>query len=166
MAVPKVFLRTPFNYDTNQASDESGLECKDASLARQSFAEECDINTIVRRFNLTGALPDNVRYPTSGDFEGVFDFKSAMDVVVAAQQAFAQLPADTRARFLNDPARMLDFVSKDENAEEAIRMGLAVPRKVAPAAPAEGGATPPAPPPPSPSGGAAGAPVAGSATAA
>ena len=44
-----VFLRAFNNYDMGAVSDETGLRCEDASLTKQSFAEECDINTIVRK---------------------------------------------------------------------------------------------------------------------
>ena len=43
-----VFVRSGNNYDMQAVSDETGLLCEDASLAKQSFAEECDINKIGR----------------------------------------------------------------------------------------------------------------------
>ena len=42
--------------DMDEASVEAGLECKDDSLAVQSQRDEADINTIVRRFGLSGEL--------------------------------------------------------------------------------------------------------------
>ena len=77
----EVFVRSPYNYDAELVSDETGLDCLDVSLTKQSFVEECDINTIVRRFGLTGELPDGVRAPTFGDFTEVVDFKTACDAV-------------------------------------------------------------------------------------
>ena len=50
----KVFCRSEYNYDRDKVSEETGLNCKDLSLAKQSFADECDINNIVKRFGLTG----------------------------------------------------------------------------------------------------------------
>ena len=41
------FIRSPFNYDTDEASNETGLVCDDESLAVQSERDECDINIIV-----------------------------------------------------------------------------------------------------------------------
>ena len=79
-----VFLRTPYNYDVDAVSVASGLKCEDATRTQQQFAEEADINTIVERFNLTGQLPQDVRPPQYADFEGVFDFKSAMNAIRAA----------------------------------------------------------------------------------
>ena len=120
-----VFVRSEYNYDTDQASLESGLSCDDPSLTHQSFAEECDINTIVRRFGLTGELPTALRLPTYQDFEGVFDFQTAMHAIMQAEDAFMALPADLRARFGNDAARFVDFCSAPENADELVRLGLA-----------------------------------------
>lgn len=124
-ALRKVFVRTPYNYDTRKASLESALFCKDDSLASQASKDECDINVIVRRFGVTGQLPRGARLPTYGDFEGVFDYGSALRVIRAADAAFMSLPADVRARFLNDPARFVDFCSDPANLPEMRKLGLA-----------------------------------------
>jgi len=92
MAIAKVFVRSPYNYDVAAASRESGLECLDESLAVQSEAEDADINTIVKRFGLTGQLPENVRVPLASDFTEAMDFKSAMNAIRAAQESFAEMP--------------------------------------------------------------------------
>ncbi|WNK13940.1 MAG: internal scaffolding protein [Microvirus sp.] len=126
MAIREVFLRTAFNYDMDAASDEDSLRCEDVSLAKQSFAEECDINTIVRQFGLTGKLPDeSVRVPQFGDFDGIFDFHSAMNAIVRAEESFDRLPADVRYRFHNDPGAFVEFAVKPENLPELRKMGLA-----------------------------------------
>ena len=120
-----VFLRSAYNYDTDKVSLETGLECDpDDNRTQQQFAEEADINTIVARFGLTGELPDVVRVPQSGDFTGVSDFQSAMQAVRAAEEGFMELPAALRARFQNDPQRLLEFMEDDRNKDEAIKLGL------------------------------------------
>lgn len=129
-----VFLRSPYNYDMDDVSRETGLACDDDSLAVQSALEESDINTIVRRFGLTGELPGDVAMPQSGDYSGVGDFHSAMNVVRQAQEEFLRVPADIRARFLNDPQRFTDFFNDPDNQEEAIKLGLAT-RKPVPVPP-------------------------------
>jgi len=121
------FVRSAFNYDTDAASAESGLVCEDKSLAKQSFADECDINTIVKRFNLTGQLPENVRPPSYADFDDVMDYHSAMNAVRAAEESFYAMPADLRFRFNNDPGAFVDFCSDRENLDEMRKLGLAVP---------------------------------------
>lgn len=130
--VTKVFLRTPYNYDMNEASDESALRCEDESLAVQSARDETDINTIVKRFGLTGELPGDVDMPLSGDYTGIGDFHDAMNVVRQAQEEFLRVPADIRARFQNDPQLFSDFFHDPVNQDEAIRLGLAT-RKPVPA---------------------------------
>jgi len=118
------FLRTPYNYDVDLVSDETGLKCKDPSLAQQNFKDESDINYIVRQFGLTGELPSQTISPQYGDFTGVLDYHSAVNAVLAAQDEFMDLPAQIRARFNNDPAHLIDFLGNDENREEAIKLGL------------------------------------------
>lgn len=118
------FFRSGFNYDRDAVSDETGLACLDVSLAKQSMAEDTDINVIVRRFGLTGALPQSVRMPTYSDFTTVIDFQTAMNAVVQAREAFDRMPADVRYRFHNDPQEFVGFCSDDRNAAEAERLGL------------------------------------------
>lgn len=125
-----MFLRTQFNYDTDKASLESGLTCEDKSLTRQSEAEDADINTIVKRFGLTGELPDNFRSPTYADFDEVTDFHTAMNAVRAASESFMTLPPDLRSRFDNDPQKLIAFVGDKTNRQAAIDMGLIPPPPV------------------------------------
>jgi phage internal scaffolding protein len=118
------FLRTPYNYDTDAASNESGLHCEDASLAQQHYKDECDINNILKQFNITGQLPEGALSPQYGDFTGIGDYHSALNRVIAAEDEFMALPADLRARFENDPAQLIEFLDKSENIDEAIKLGL------------------------------------------
>jgi len=120
-------LRTGFNYDTNIASDASGLKCEDVSLTKQSDAEAADINTIVRRFNISGMLPVQELPPQFGDFTDVVDFQTAMNAVVLARETFEALPADLRSRFHNDPVEFVDFTDNKDNLDEMRKLGLAKP---------------------------------------
>lgn len=126
-----VFLRTAYNYDMNQVSDETGLRCDDPSLTQQQFKEEADINTIVDRFLRSGVLPTPVNMPQYVDYEGVFDFQSAMNVVRAADENFMRLDAKVRARFNNSPQEFLEFFADPANTDEAVRLGLAIPQQPA-----------------------------------
>jgi len=118
------FLRTPYNYDLDAASNESGLHCEDATLTQQHFKDECDINNILRQFNITGQLPQQTLSPRYGDFTGISDYQTALNQVIAAEDEFMRLPADLRARFDNDPAQLIDFLEKSDNKDEAIKLGL------------------------------------------
>ena len=131
MKVEIPFLRTPFNYDRDLASEESGLKCEDDSLTQQQFKDEADINTIVDRFLKSGVLPNAVNMPQYVDYEGVFDFQTAMNAVRQADENFMRMDAKVRARFNNSPQEFLQFFADPANTEEAIRLGLAVPQAVA-----------------------------------
>lgn len=121
----KIFVRSPFNYDMDEVSLLTGLECKDPSLAVQSASNETDINVIVSRFGLTGQLPVGLSVPSFQDFEDI-DLRMVMDNIKEAGDAFAELPADVRKRFGNDPEEFVMFCSKAENADELVKLGLAV----------------------------------------
>lgn len=111
------FVRSAYNYDTDQASFVSGLACSDPSLAIQSQADEANINTIVRRFGVTGLLPESFKVPEYGDFEGPSSYHEAMTYVVEAQGAFSALPAAMRAEFNNDPGEFLAYMEDPDNRE-------------------------------------------------
>jgi len=126
-----MFIRSLFNYDRDAVSFDSGLVCEDESLALQSAKDESDINTIVRKFGLTGELPNDLKMPQSGDFTDVPDFHTAMNLVRSAQEEFLRVPAEIRARFNNDPQRLMSFIEDDSNRDEARKLGfLADPVKV------------------------------------
>jgi len=118
------FLRTMYNYDRDAASNESGLACEEPSLTQQHFKDETDINNILRQFNITGLLPEQPLSPRYGDFTGIGDYHGALNAVIAAEDQFMALPANLRARFENDPAQLIDFLSDENNRSEAEKLGL------------------------------------------
>lgn len=119
-------MKLKMAYDNHDdASIETGLMCMDKSLAQQQFLEESNILTIVERFGLTGQLPTVLQLPQQGDYTGIFDYQTAMNALVATREQFDQLPYKVRERFNNDPAKFYEFCTTEENAEEAIRLGLA-----------------------------------------
>jgi len=126
MKIVAPFLRTPYNYDTIAASNESGLRCEDATLTQQQFAEECDINNIMQKFGMTGLLPQAPLTASYGDFSGVNDYHTALNAIIAAEEQFDALPAQLRSRFDNDPAKLIDFMENPDNRSEAEELGLVV----------------------------------------
>lgn len=132
-----VFVRDPFNYDRDAASLASGISTG-PGMAQQQFRDECDINTIVRRFGLTGEMPVSARMPSYGDFTGISDYREALHAVRDAEASFMELPAPVRERFRNDPALFVDFCLDPSNLEEARKLGLAKPAPAA-SAPVEPG---------------------------
>jgi len=101
------------------------------SMTHQSEAPQCDINTIMLKYQKTGVLNHVNR------FEGRYadltatptDYHESMNAVLAAQEMFEALPSSIRKRFHNDPGAYVEFVSNPENAEEMIRLGLATARQ-------------------------------------
>ncbi len=120
----QVILRSMFNYDVDQVSVETGLLCADPSLAQQQFKDECDINVILERFNVTGQLPVSPLQPQFGDFSGITDYQTALNAVLDAQESFDALPARVRERFANDPAAFVDFCLDEANKDEMKALGL------------------------------------------
>lgn len=109
-----------------EASIATGLDNFDPSKTVQSDAVDADINTIVKRFGLTGEMPTNVRVPLDTDFADAYDFRTAMDAIVAAERSFAAMPAEVRKRFGNDPAEFVEFCGNPDNIDEMIKLGLAI----------------------------------------
>lgn len=130
----QVFLRTPYNYDMHEASRLSGLSCSDPTRTQQNFKEECDINTIVRNFGVTGEMPLTTATPLQGDFaDAATDYQSALNLILQADQSFMELPSDVRKRFNNDPGAFVEFASDPANRDEVEKMGLGRPKPAAPA---------------------------------
>jgi len=100
------------------------------SLTHQSMAPECDINTIMRKYERTGVLEHRNTYEgTYGDFsDAPSDYHESMNQVLAADEMFETLPAKIRRRFHNDPGVFLDFATNPENQDELIKLGLATAR--------------------------------------
>lgn len=123
-----MFIRSSYNYGPRMP----GLDCSvDEDMAKQEFKEECDINEVLRKFNVTGQLPSNVRMPTYGDFTGVTNFQDALAAIEQAREAFMEMPANVRRRFENDPGQFVDFFSDPANLAEARELGLVPPGEVA-----------------------------------
>lgn len=98
------------------------------SVTKQSFKDEADINVIMRRYEKTGVMPFlDEREPRFMDCTG-FDYQEAQLLVTGARSMFEELPAALRARFDNDPARLLEFLNDERNREEAITLGLVKPK--------------------------------------
>lgn len=127
---PVVFLRSGFNYDMDAVSRATAVVNTEPTMTQQNFRDEVDINTIVKRFGLTGEMPEDFRAPEYGDFSDVTDFQSAQNAVLAAQAAFMEMPAGMRARFENNPQLLMEFLADKENLAEARELGLVAPEVI------------------------------------
>lgn len=119
------FLRSYNNYDADAVSRETSISFEDVeSMTRQEFREECDINTIVRQFGLTGKMPEFPHPAEYGDFSDVHDYQSALNALIAADSAFMEFPAEVRGRFEHNPQKLMEFLAVKENRAEAQKLGL------------------------------------------
>lgn len=114
--------------------------CLEKSMTRQSEAESCDINVIMRRYEKTGLLPVSTREAVFTDVSEVGSFREALEVIQRATEGFLELPVAVRARFQNDPVAFVDFCGDPENRAELEELGLVEKAAEAvPASPAPGG---------------------------
>lgn len=115
-------------YSLYDRPSHSGLSCKLPSKTQQQYLDECDINRTFARFVKTGkpipqlagafyaALPD----------EDDLDYRTALERMMDADEAFMQIPASIREVFRNDPLNMLEFLQNPANQDRAYELGLAV----------------------------------------
>lgn len=107
--------------------DTVDLTCLDKSRTIQSQAKEADINTIVKNFGVTGQLPLISMPPLNDDFDGATDYRTLLELKMAADKSFFSLPAETRARFHNDPVLFVDYCSNEANKASLAGLGLLTP---------------------------------------
>lgn len=127
----KVHVRQPFVYDSDKVSNDTAIICMEDSLTKQEFAEEADINVLVKRYGLLGTMPQNHRVAIYQDFEGTFDYHESMNKIREADTAFMAMPPEVRSRFGNDPQALMEFASNPENGPELKRLGLLEPERAA-----------------------------------
>lgn len=102
---------------------------EDSLHTKQEFADECDINVLLARYQNTGEIPNiNERAPQYLDATG-HDFQTHMDFIAGAKSLFQEMPSAIRNRFDNDPAKFLDFTSQEKNRPEMAEMGLLKPQR-------------------------------------
>lgn len=93
-------------------------------FTEQHHKKECDVNNIVKKYDKTGLIEHIQRFEGEfGDLTGM-DFKAMQDKVANAKSRFNLLPADIRARFDNDPQKLISFMDDPRNREEGITLGL------------------------------------------
>lgn len=110
--------------DFDEESTATGLECKDPSRTQQHDEPDANINNIVAKYLRTGQLERHTMPPLQGDFTNAPDMQTAMNLGVAAKDAFMEQPAAVRARFNNDPAEFVQFCSDPNNKADMKKLGL------------------------------------------
>lgn len=126
------------------------------SLTRQEFADECDINQLMKRYETFGGtingLPNNSVEPMYIDFAEMPDtLMGYMAFMDEAQNAFMTLPASIRKEFDNNAHAFVDYAANPLNVEQMRIWGLAKPAEKPAEAPVSSpsGVSPGEPPKPS-----------------
>lgn len=116
--------------------DINGKPVNDASksVAVQDKRDSCDINRIVKKVTRPDGQIDAMTLQSIakapgryGDFTGAADFQEVSNRVIRMNNAFMALPAETRLKFDNDPAKMIEFVTNPANEDESVKLGLLPP---------------------------------------
>lgn len=118
-------------YSSHNPADYATPQDYEGSLTDQSQAQDCDINNILARHQITGVYDHVAKYhPWYGEATGE-DFYQAMNLIAQAESMFEELPSEARASFENDPAKFLDFVRQDlstpENLERLCELNMVEP---------------------------------------
>lgn len=108
------------------------FRCVGPSMTRQEFADECDINTIMARYEAHLADPmKSIREPLYYDFAEIpQDLLGAMEMLRRGEEAFMTLPATVRREFDNSAAAFVDFAADPNNLDQMRAWGLAPPAPV------------------------------------
>ena len=111
-------IRKPYT----QPSFETGTKNTEPSMTKASFAEDLDVNKIIKRFagNIEAAIKFEGIY---GEFNS-YDLRDAMQKVSDAQELFMEVPSDIRADFDNDAGKFIDFVTDQTNFDNLREAGL------------------------------------------
>lgn len=105
----------------------------DDGKTRQEFAEECDINSIMARYEAGGAISHvNRAEPVYLDTTLYHGLQESMDAFREAAASFAALPAKVRKEFENDPQKFIDYAVDPANLEQMREWGLAAPAEQEP----------------------------------
>ena len=97
------------------------------SMTQQQFQSECDVNNILAKYKRTGMLTHIQKHEGNfGDFSSVEDYQTSLGKLMQAKQSFESLPSELRAKFENDPAQLISFLSDEKNDAEAVRLGLKI----------------------------------------
>lgn len=107
----------------------------DPGKTQQQFKDECDINFIVNRFLRGDDISHYHRAVMDGGVEQIvpenFDYTQASEIINQTNYLFAQLPAQDRDLFQNDPQNFIDYMENPEQIEDSYKRGYRI-RKSSP----------------------------------
>lgn len=110
------------------------IDCSnDEVLTEQNHKTEVDVNHIVSSRGVDRIAETTKLADLTFDTNPYNDFQEMMEIVAKGKSTFAQLPAQVRDEFQNDPAKYLDYIRHPENRDALVERGWAEPAPAAPA---------------------------------
>lgn len=105
-----------------------GFSSEMESLVQEQFADACQTDTIIRKYNMMGVNP----FISAGgsqylDTTEIPSFVAAQNAQVKVKEYFEGLPSDIRLEFNNDPMQFAEVVSDPRNAEYLREIGVLAP---------------------------------------
>lgn len=105
--------------------EKRGITFTEPTRTKQDYKEECDINTIMRKYEATGIVSHvSAMQPFYADVLEYGDLQDAYAIMDKAQQAFDALPASLRQELDNDPRNLVGYISNPANKEKCIEYGI------------------------------------------
>ncbi len=88
------------------------------SLTKQSFKDECDINNILSRYDLSGSLPNpNPKQPQYGDFTNV-NFQNSANLIAECKSTCKNLPLVSREKYDSFDDYIFDILDVEDSKKE------------------------------------------------
>ena len=105
-----------------------GWNSDQESKVQEQFADACQTDTIIRKYNMMGVNP----FIASGssqylDTTEIPSFVAAQNAQVKVKEFFDGLPSDIRLEFNNDPMQFAEVVSDPRNADYLREIGVLAP---------------------------------------
>lgn len=96
------------------------------SLTQQSYAAAADVRNIIKQYDRTGLIANvNKGIAQYGDYSEINEYAEALNVVIRANESFAEIPSHIREQFDNNAGLFFEFATNPKNKEKMIEMGLA-----------------------------------------
>nr|DAI26378.1 MAG TPA: Scaffold protein [Microviridae sp.] len=106
----------------------SGFSSEMESKVQEQFADACQTDTIIRKYNMMGVNP----FIATGDSQyldttQIPSFVVAQNAQIKVKEYFEGLPSDIRLEFNNDPMQFAEVVSDPQNADYLREIGVLAP---------------------------------------
>lgn len=116
-------LHFPNQYD--MMKEKKGITFKEPTRTKQDYKEECDINSIMRRYEATGVISHvSELQPFYADVSAYGDLQEAYAIMDKAEQAFMALPSALREELGHDPRNLVGYINNPANREKCIEFGI------------------------------------------